>query len=219
MNKKEEYAKLVKKRKEYKFTEGLINPSQIEEGKYDKEEHLGPWSVWQGNLDAKIILIGQDWGDINYYIENKGYDTDNNPTNRNLVELFKLIGINVGYPSKPNHFAPVFFTNSILGIKKDGGMSGKIKSFWARESTQHFLVPLLKIISPSVIITLGSYAYGEIAYLYGLSATSLKYLVVSNPVKLNDGKTLYAFFHCGGLGIANRNFLLQCKDWQSIVLP
>jgi DNA polymerase len=48
---------LVEKRKKYCF-KGLLNPSQIDNGIYDKDTALGPWSLWQGNLDAQILVIG-----------------------------------------------------------------------------------------------------------------------------------------------------------------
>lgn len=218
MNKREQYLNLVKKRKKHVFSEGLLNPSVIEDGKYDTADHIGPWSMWQGNLDASILVIGQDWGNIDYYLTNKGYDADDNRTNQNMVELFSLIGIDIGFPSKPNFSAPVFFTNTILGIKKVGNMSAKIRKAWAKESADHFLAPLIEIICPKTIITLGVCAYGEIARLYGMPVSPLMDLIYRNPINLGD-KKVYAMYHCGGLGLANRKFDLQKADWASIVNP
>lgn len=216
MNKKEQYLTLVKKRKEFIFSEGLINPSKIENGKFDREEHLGPWSMWQGNLDARILVIGQDWGNIKYYLDKEGYDADDNLTDRNLVELFALIEIDIGIPSKPNFSAPVFFTNTILGIKEKGNMSAKVKKVWAKESADHFLSPLIDIISPKTIITLGGYAYGEIARIYGLPVLPLRELIHRNPIFAGN-KEVYAMYHCGGLGLANRKFHLQKEDWTKVL--
>ena len=39
-----------------------------------RSAQIGPWSLWQGNLDAEIMVIGQDWGDKNYFTKNKGHD-------------------------------------------------------------------------------------------------------------------------------------------------
>jgi hypothetical protein len=80
IGKREQYLCLVKKRKEHVFSEGLLNPSEIENGKYDMEDHVGPWSMWQGNLNAHMLLIGQDWGNLDYYRNNKGFDTDGDAT-------------------------------------------------------------------------------------------------------------------------------------------
>ncbi len=214
----EAYDLLVNKRKHFQFSEGLRNPSQIDGGIHDLGNHLGPWSAWQGNLDAKILLIGQDWGDVNYYRDNKGYDTDSNPTCKNLVKLFNAIGIDIGLPSRPNKLAPTFFTNAILGMKESGGMSGKVLTKWVNESTENFLIPLLQILQPEIIVTLGTVAYKALAEVYSLPINPLKVLIQNNPVQLDETINLYAMYHCGGLGLANRPLLTQMLDWQKIKL-
>jgi DNA polymerase len=217
MSKVAKYTQLVHLRKQFEFSNGLLNPAQIESGIYD-QTHLGAWSDWQGNLDAKILLIGQDWGDITYFLKNKGSDCDENPTNRTLMELFQILGIEIGSPSQPNPTAPTFFTNAILGIKEKGGLAGKVLPSWARESTKAFLIPLLEIINPEIIITLGTVAYNEIAFVYSLPRMPLKKLVQENPMLLKDNKRLYARYHCGRLGLANRKLALQKQDWEMIAL-
>lgn len=216
MNKHILYNQLVQKRKAFRFFDGLLNPSEIEGGKYDCEQ-IGAWSQWHGNLNAEIFLIGQDWGDIDYFVDNQGCDIDSNPTNRNIIELFKCVGIDIGIPSKPNVSTPVFFTNSILGIKVDGKMAGKISQSWARQCTDAFLKPLIDIINPRVIITLGTVAYGEVAYLYGLRKTSLKKLLSESPEIQVNKKVICPRFHCGGLGLANRKLDDQKRDWLRIL--
>lgn len=209
-----EYINLVEIRKNFKFTD-LKNPSEIEDGIYDKEASIGPWSLWQGNLDAEMLVIGQDWGDVNYYLDNKGIDADNNPTNRNLIELFKTLNIDIGIPSAPNKSAPVFFTNAILGIKYNG-MSSKVKASWGKECTNEFLKPLIEIIDPKIIITLGTYAFKAVKDLYKLNEKPvLKDLIIKDPIEVKD-KKIFAFYHCGGLGLANRKLELQKEDWNKI---
>ena len=89
-DKETKYYKLVEKRKNYKFKE-LKNPSDILDGIYDNEISINPWSLWQNNLDAKIMVIGQDWGDENYYIKNKGCPTSTFKVPlTSLLELFEF---------------------------------------------------------------------------------------------------------------------------------
>ncbi len=219
MNKQTEYDSLVQKRKQFQFAEGLYNPSQIDGGIYDQANHLGPWSVWQGNLDATILIIGQDWCDVDCYRQSKGKDDDANPTNRNLAQLLKeSLGIDVGSATRPNQTAPIFFTNAILGMKAEGKMSGRVKTSWVRQSSEHFLLPLLHIVNPKIVITLGRIAYQAMAYLHpALPYKRLSELVDSNhPIPLNERMRLYAMFHCGRLGLANRPFERQLEDWRKI---
>jgi hypothetical protein len=58
----------------------LINPATCKGGIHDSD-HIGPWSLWQGNLNGEIVIIGQDWGDARYFIANAGRDAPKNPTN------------------------------------------------------------------------------------------------------------------------------------------
>jgi len=216
LSKQSQYDKLVSKRKEFTFCEGLVNPSKIENGKYDSANHIGPWSAWHGNLEAKILVVGQDWGDENYYLNNKGYDTDSNPTSKNLVEIFSMLDIDIGLPSNPNTNTKLFFTNTILGVK-DGGMSSPVNAKWVNEGANEFLAPLITILQPNIIITLGTNPYKAVAEVYGLrKSMSLKELVGQEPVKLNDGKLLFPMFHCGGLGLRNRSLRLQKEDWSKV---
>ena len=215
VKKRNQYDELVKKRKEFRFND-LKNPNDIENGAYDTDDAINPWSLWQGNLDADILVIGQDWGDENYFIQNKGRDTDDNPTNKNLKELFHSIDIDLGTPTKPDTSASVFLTNAILGIKP-GGMSAKVKASWVNESTEEFLKPLIEIIEPQIIIALGVQAYKAVKKTYKLKQkATLKDLSKLNPIIIGD-KKLFAFYHCGRLGTANRNLDNQKADWSKIL--
>jgi len=212
--KKEAYNELVNKRKNYVFPDGLHNPSEIEGGIYDKETQIGPWSKWQGNLNADIMLIGQDWGDVNFFIKCEGGHLDDSQTNRNLKKLFEIIGIDIGYPDHPTN-APVFFTNAVIGLK-EGGMSGNIKDSWVKKDSETFLKPTIEIVDPKILITLGKKPYDALTYIYDMKKENMKDLINENPMILSDGKKLFAMYHCGPLGMANRKFELQKEDWKKI---
>ncbi len=169
MEKRQQYTALVEKRKKDRFfpEEGLSNPSNIENGIFDSDE-IGPWSRWHNDLDARILIIGQDWGDNRFFIDNQGRDTDNNPTNNNLKALFKEIGYDIGTarPEIP-YQKGLFFSNAILGIKtSEGGMSGAVRQKWVKHSTIEYTLPLIDIIKPEVIITLGTKAYRAMRLIF-----------------------------------------------------
>ncbi len=72
------YNKLVLERKACRACEGLVNPADYT---YDSDQ-IGPWSLWQGNLDSDLIIVGQDWGDTRYFEKWEGRDQQTgNPTN------------------------------------------------------------------------------------------------------------------------------------------
>jgi DNA polymerase len=215
INKEEEYRMLVEKRKNSIFPEGLKNPSEIENGIYDKEDQIGPWSKWQGNLNSKILLIGQDWGSEKYYLDYKGNHNDHSITNTRIKEVFESIGIDIGLPSSPNENAPCFFTNVVLGLK-EGNKSNPIKSKWVNEHAKEFLMPTIEIINPEIIITLGKPAYDSIASIYGFKKLNLSKIIDNNPFELPDGKLLFAMYHCSPLGCINRKWDIQKQDWSKI---
>jgi hypothetical protein len=52
---------------------------------------IGPWTDWQGNLDAELMVVGQEWGGEKNYVMQRGRDVDDDPTNANLVDLVNSI--------------------------------------------------------------------------------------------------------------------------------
>jgi hypothetical protein len=114
------YRQLVHDRKTCRACSGLTNPSICGDGAYDSDQ-IGPWSLWQGNLDADLMIVGQDWGDEAYFLQNAGHESHKNPTNETLRKLLASIGIEIEPPSKERGFGgQLFFTNAILCLKTGG---------------------------------------------------------------------------------------------------
>ena len=198
---------------------GLANPSEIANGRYDCD-HLSPWAKWQGALNAEIVLVGQDWADSDFFVQHKGIDPDDNPTNMQLRSLFRELGIEIGTPSHPTS-ARVYFTNSILGMKIGGGMAGKVRQSWANAHVRTYTAPLIsRIIKPRLVIAMG-----------GVAFTALTRLALRNRapggIKANAGKSLpanigghdfvlFPVAHCSGLGLVNRGLEAQKQDWRNM---
>lgn len=217
------YNQLVFKRKEYDYNSlDIINPSKLS---ISNDDHLNAWAYWHGNLNAEILLIGQDFGDVDYYKKYDGLDDPQNQTNKKLIQLFKQLEIDLGESDKPNLNAKLYFTNAVLGAKvgqpsseqKNGGMSSPIKSKdWYSETAIEFIMPLIEIINPKIIITMGTTAYNVVSLIYQLDKKPLKELIKENPIMLKDNKKLFTVYHCSGLGLISRNFEAQLEDWRRI---
>lgn len=212
------YLRLVEKRKLFQF-ENLMNPSEIEEGRFDCD-HVEMWAQWMGNLNAKIMLVGKDFGGKDFFLRFQGGCDPNSTTNRNLIRLFAALGIDIGNPDRPNHSAPVFFTNSILGIIDSSAKGGNIISLRTqKESALEFLRHLIEIVDPKIIVAMGKEAYKGICLALGQEGhRTLRQALDNNPMKSTDGRLVFAVFHCGGLGLANRSLELQESDWRNIKL-
>lgn len=85
------------------------------------------WEQWLGHRNPRLLIVGQDFGNVDYFARHRGRDEPGNPTNDNLHRLLAAAGIRAKEPPEPDPEAPVFATNSILCLK-EGRMSGAILS-------------------------------------------------------------------------------------------
>jgi uracil-DNA glycosylase len=243
----EQFKTLVHLFKEHHFWDNdWINPYQIQTIYFEKEkkhfetfcekhspiEVLNPWNWWYGNLDADILLIGQDWGaiDSNGGIGELFNKKEPSDTNKNLIALFKvLLGYDIDNPysqiknNKSDH--KLFFTNAILGIRKGNRDSGKI-NLNVYKGTSVFLFSLINIIKPKCIIAMGSTAYEAIHHIYSRihldmpkPSLALRDLVQENGNYPEIGSAkLFVSYHCSK-GSINRNRLSIDsikKNWEEI---
>lgn len=187
-------------------------------GMHDSNQ-IGPWSLWQGNLNAKILVVGQDWGDIKYFKKWSGKDQPHgNTTNENLEKLLQSIGIDIGKPHE-GMSSEVFLTNIILCMK-DGGLQKKIQDQWLTNCSKNFLSQLIDIIKPDIIISLGSDVTKSILDTFNVEckkSLTLSQIMGSSPFTLNSDSVLFPVYHCGDRGVnCNRKFEQQLNDWNKI---
>lgn len=211
------YAKLVEKRRIHDFNDDdLFNPSQLN---ITKDEHLNAWAYWHGDLNADILLIGQDFGGKKYYEDHNGDDSKfSSPTNDMLNSLFKEISNDINLLDKQNSNAKLYFTNAVLGAK-NGDMVKAIKKSWYLPTANLFIKPLIEIIQPPIIIAMGRNAYETIASIYNLKESTLTDIVESNPIQIklpNAEIKLFTVYHCSKNGRMTRKHEQQKEDWRKI---
>jgi uracil-DNA glycosylase len=226
MNKIEEYRKLIFKRKSWvSLPFGLSNYKETG----FEIEHVDAWELWHSNLDADIMIIGQDFADAQTFIKDKGLvepqsDKYAYATNKNLATLFEMgLGIQIGHPLNPNMKVKLFFTNAIIGLKKEGGMQGKVKEEWLKKSVEEFLSPLINLVQPKVIICLGKLATKAVdtAFNHRLNPKiNLSHSLINMVGKSFDsteGIKIFPVYHCGARVInINRSLNKQLGDWMAI---
>jgi Uracil DNA glycosylase superfamily len=201
-------------------------------------DHIGPFSDWQGNLDAELMVVGREWGGDNTYRNQRGIDKDTDPTNQNLVALLNAIAPELGWPmmlppsqcqQNGSRFkGPYYFTNSMLCLRR-GGMSRSKKqklpdpnpACYPRCATK-FLKAQIDLVQPLVVVTLGEMAYRAAMSAYGLPAAkgAMKCIFARGPVPLTRSTTLVPLYHTGHYGTYARMVNgqnLQVDDWQLVV--
>jgi DNA polymerase len=195
----------------------LTNPSVSGNGVCDSDQ-IGPWSLWQGNLNADLMIVGQDWGDEAYFLCHAGHDQSGNPTNKTLRKLLRSIGVEIEPPSMTDAGGGgLFFTNAILCLKT-GGLQAPVDPAWFKNCGSQFLRPSIEIVRPRVLVTLGERAYRVMTSLYGLNWLPFKAAAEREDGFLLFGRTtLYPVYHCGARILnTHRPEAKQVTDWSRI---
>jgi len=190
---------------------------------------IDPWELWHNNLEADILVIGQDWACEDYFVENFKSLTwekeSSNPTNIKLKALFeKLIGTDIGLPSpcqESKYKKPLlFFTNAVMGIKEGNKMDAPVGTSYRH--TSNILERLINIIKPKYIIILGKVPYKAVYEIYKTefvetnASTSVRKLVEhnGNHPRINKAE-LFVMFHPSTRPV-NRTPDQQSDDWDKV---
>lgn len=214
MTKAADYVEMVAARKACHLCTGLINPADVEEGRFDAEQ-IGSWSLWQGNLDASLMVVGQDWGDTGYFVRHEGREGPRNPTNLALVELVGNAGIQIGEPGAGLGQDVAFFTNAILCLKGlQGGLQGRVQQGWF-DNCARFLRQQIEIVRPVVAVGLGERAYRTILRAFGMECGAFRPEVEAADGRLlPNGSRAFAVYHCGArIRNTHRPMSVQIDDW------
>ncbi|MEI8278386.1 MAG: uracil-DNA glycosylase family protein [Bacteroidota bacterium] len=228
--KEEKYHALVQSFKTHVFSDekSWVNPYSIDgfdsyckEKGVNKCEVLNPWNLWQGNLNADILVIGQDWGNKSE-LENliKTSKEKSNNTNNKIIEFIKILGYEISQPYKTDNQTKnrLFFTNAILGIRT-GAKSGSLTSSQKKchKETWFYLYSLIQIIQPKCIIAIGGDTYEIIKYIFPLQNYNTFPEVVENNGKHNKilGSDFYAVYHPQSWS-KHRTKEEQLSDWKEI---
>ena len=216
ISKQEQYNLLVAKRKTCRLCVGLCNPAEPKLQHFDSDQ-IGPWSRLHGDLNAQLMIVGQDWGDVIYYNDNNGLDRLDNPTMNNLEKLLNHIGFFVSVTAYANHNRGVFLTNAILCLKS-GGLQAKVAPKWVANCGMNYLRQQFEIVRPKVVVGLGTFAFHAVLRAFERPITKLQDAILdAHGTEILDGVRLFAAYHCG-IGTVNRNRDLkrQLKDWERI---
>jgi uracil-DNA glycosylase family 4 len=217
MNKIAEYTTLVAARKACHrcLALGLTNPVDVDGGHFDSDE-IGPWSLWQGNLNASLMVVGQDWGGTKYFNKNGGRDAPRNFTNLALIELLGKAGFSIRDIDSQEGQNILFFTNAILCLKH-GNLDAKVQKVWF-DNCASFLRKQIEIVNPVVVVGLGELAYRAILFGFNMKAGQFRAEVETEKgIMLPNGTRAFAVYHCAkGSQNRNRPMDAQRKDWMRI---
>lgn len=174
------------------------------------------WSQWLGDLRPKLMIVGQDFGNLDYFERFSGLDDPASTTNANLYRLLIEAGLHPTPPPMHDQTSGVFLTNSLLCFKTGKGMSDSVRTSWSRTCTQTHLLPLVNLLKPRVLVALGGPSWKSVRPLFGLKSSPETIMKAAGQHWSSSEIEIFAVVHCGGLGLRNRSWKFQVEDWQRI---
>ena len=230
--KKDEFRRLVEDVSKCHICERLVTLPHIESSEcLENDDHgldtdrpyINRWNLWQGNLDADIMVIGQDYGqkEDGVAIEVCSHADSTNHTDRKLRELIE------GAFAKSLDEIPLFFTNMANCYRKKR-TSGGMHSGWLPICANKYMERLIRIIRPKIIIVLGRSAFEALHCMENLSVKCLDPIKSGKEsyaemiqhryqIDLDDKKIdVFPVYHPGANSQMNRTFEQQLEDWKKI---
>jgi DNA polymerase len=184
-------------------------------GAFDSEE-IGPWTYWNGDLDARIFVVGQEWGDVDSFERQKGRDTPSG-TNRMLEELLGSVGFHIDPAPNRIPASGVFLTNAALCLKL-GGVQAQVRDEWFKNCGVLFLRDQVELVDPRVVIALGQKAYLALCFAFGIPRIDFRHAVnCREAIPLPTGAAMVVVYHCGQrMQNTHRSRLEQFEDWKLV---
>jgi uracil-DNA glycosylase len=174
------------------------------------------WEPWLGHKRPKLLAVGQDFGNVGYFVRNRGRDDPNNKTNDNLRRLLTEAGFSVTNPPEFDGSTPVFLTNSILCVK-EGRMDGAVRPSWVDACADKHLRPLVRYLKPPLVVGMGSCGWRAVRRVFALAKAPerISHAAGASWTAVN-GTRVFAVGHPGPQGLTNRRWPQQVADWRRI---
>ncbi len=185
------------------------------------------WTDWYRRLDAKIMVIGQDWGPYsdmqklnNLYLEN--------PTKENWDDLIEaeqsltkkqltkyLLESSNG---KIDSIRNIYITNAIMCARKGNQYRGNnIDLKYSSICCAPYLLRQIEIVKPKVILTLGYYPLLSLSKLFGFRIEkTLKESIEMHPIIKVNHFTIIPLYHPVAQIEKSKQFEQYHKIWQFI---
>lgn len=177
----------------------------FDEGVWDCE-YVVPWTKSACNLDAGLMIIGQDWASERFLREPK-YNTCERtaarraagqdeylPTNRRLKSLLRT--------HFDLEFAQTYATNVLVFIKP-GTMTSNVPMRDMLYCAETYTLPQIRIVRPLMGICLGAKTFNSLRRALRLPDLKLGEACVPSAHTTYNGTEIYGVPHTGGLGHAN----------------
>lgn len=183
--KEERYIELVRDMKECRLCQDIKAPAYCEDGEYLLNDshgivsgqeididkiYVNRWNMWQGSLDAEIMVVGLDFGKVTVGSIDQperhrwwedGMPDWKSPTDKNLNQIFSEVFGEDFDLTKP--CGKLFFTN-VACCYRQKKTTGVANEAWYVFCARRYLGRLIRIIEPRLIICLGLKVFEALGY-------------------------------------------------------
>ena len=194
--KRKELRKLAKRRPAHRL-EHHACLADFHNGFYECN-HVSPWSKSACNVDAEVMVIGQDWASSNVLEQEPNEDRRrfgqncSSHTNTNLREFLGYMGL---------QFRETYATN-VFPFIKWGAKDEDIRPFRDLVScAEIFTLPQIEIVSPRMAICLGQKAFNAVRRAAGLRPTEWSKARLPGPHIRISSAEIYGLPHPTWRGI------------------
>lgn len=164
-------------------------------------DFVSPYTKAAGNVDARVMLILQDWSSHDRLVGEFDADagalghTPALPTNRNLVRLLQAhLGLSL---------AEAYGTN-LFPFIKNGGLSAPIPTRDLERAAREYALPQIDIVAPRLAICFGLKTFNALRRAVGLAGVPTVGIAITSPFSRGHTR-IWCQAHTGALGQNGRN--------------
>lgn len=169
-------------------------------GGYYECDYISPWTISAHNVDAELMIIGQDWassetleGPPDSVRQAEGRDPSSR-TNKNLKEFLKRF--------MRLEFSETYATNAFPLIKH-GAKNKRILRADLEKYAETYAVPQIKIVSPRMTICLGKATFAAVRCAAKLGVIEWEQAIRPGPHTTIGSTEVYGVPHPSQQGLNN----------------
>lgn len=201
---------LAKKRRSSSI-QGYCRLSDFHRGYYECC-FVSPWTKSAHNVDADVMLLGQDWSSSDRL--SRSPDTEQ----KRLGQIWKLrANVNLRdllWQNMKLEFRQTYATNVFPFIKK-GPMNARIKHVDMQFCAREYAIPQIEIISPKMVICLGQSTFRAVLRSIGGELNLFKDAYQPEHCIKYRGIEIYGVPHPGNFGVRNAGGIVRVHErWQ-----
>jgi hypothetical protein len=217
MNKHAALAELVAlRRSEENENHSVLH--RFDNGAWDFD-HVVPWTKSACNVDAKLMIIGQDWASEKSLLDPK----HNSPEQ---VALRKQLGQDPHLPTNKNikrwltffdlAWEQAYATDVSVFIKR-GAITAKVPMAVLKRCAETYTIPQLDIVKPLMAICLGGDTFNSLRSALGKTSMLLREALKPDAHTTLNGTEICGVPHAGGLGLASYGGFAKVDPmWQAL---